>query len=78
MGWLHGSLNKGEQVNDYTQNANPLTIAPNTRCDQLLLRVGSAAELHQGLVPAIIVGNSIRISVDDLRNWIANQPQVSG
>jgi excisionase family DNA binding protein len=77
-------------MNANTQNLISLTNPTNATSDKLLLRVGNAAKLcdlsrstmysliHQGLVPAIRIGNSIRISVDDLRNWIANQPQVSG
>lgn len=75
-------------MNDYTQNPIQLTNAPNPIHDHLLLRVGKAAELldvsrstmyaliHRGLVPAKRIGNSIRISVEDLRNWIANQPNA--
>jgi excisionase family DNA binding protein len=77
-------------MNDYTKASKPITSTPNTISEQLLLRVGTAAELldvsrstmysliHKRVVPAIRVGKSIRISVDDLRTWIALQPQVSG
>jgi excisionase family DNA binding protein len=72
-----------------TQSAISLTSQTNTTSDKLLLRVGHAAKLldvsrstlysliHQGLVPAKRIGNSIRISVEDLRNWIASQPNIS-
>lgn len=65
-------------MNDYTQHPNLLASSPNTTSDKLLLRIGTAAELldvsrsklysmiNQGIVPAKRIGNSIRISVEDL------------
>ena len=76
-------------MNDYTQNPNPLASFPNTTSDKLLLRVGTAAKLldvsrstlysliQQGLVPAIRINKSIRIPVDRLRQWIAEQRIVT-
>ena len=77
-------------MNDNSKNSTQVTSAPTSIPDQILLRVGRAAELldvsrstlyvlvHQGLVPAIRIKNSIRIPVDRLRQWIAEQPTVSG
>jgi excisionase family DNA binding protein len=72
-------------MNYYTQNPIQLTSTSNPIHEQLLLRVGKAAELldvsrstmyaliHQGLVPAIRIKNSIRVPVDRLKQWIAEQ-----
>lgn len=56
---------------------------------QLLLRIPEAAHIlnisksklyslvNQGTIPAIRVGESIRISVAELNAWIAEQPKVA-
>ena len=61
----------------------------NTKIDQLLLRVTRAAGMldmsksklysliNEGLIPAIRVGKSIRIPIDRLNDWIAEQPRIT-
>lgn len=34
--------------------------------------------IKSGVLPGFLIGNSVRVSVDDLRQWIAKQPRIEG